>query len=264
MAKHSSRVDYMVDTTRGMVRTIQSQTGGDLVFAASLYRHGRKLNSIDLADATAFSRLIRQYVRSEQPDKVRVELKTQGDGVVRWVKQFELMERGGDEVVRPPAAANYAGLGEAEVNEMVMRRFQELERQKELERANQELSDLRERNQELERELEDMSSTVEAKKQVEYYSAIIGAALPGLARFFQATAIGPALSFLAGSTEQEKDSEPDQETSSTAEMVCDFIRSMTEQEVATLYLLMTEVEKDRTVIQKVLHYITQGEKTQQR
>ena len=66
------------------------------------------------------------------------------------------------------------------------KRFVELEKQKELERVNQELNELRERNGELERELEELTTTVEAKKQVEYYSSIIGAALPGLAKIQRA------------------------------------------------------------------------------
>jgi hypothetical protein len=137
----------------------------------------------------------------------------------------------------------------------------ELERQKELERVNQELNELRERNGELERELEELTTTVEAKKQVEYYSSIIGAALPGLAKFFEASAIGPALTFLAGSEDDKENGldEPLLEApmvSAPVDMLCNFIRTLNEQEIATLYLLMAEVEKDRSNIQRVLSYIT--------
>jgi hypothetical protein len=257
----------MVTTTKGMIRTIQSQGTGDLMFTATLYKHGRKLNSIELAEAGSFSRLIRQYVKSEQPDKVRVELKTMSDNVQKWMKQFDLQDSGETLSRSLPLpsptgySTGYAGLGEAEINDLVNKRFVELEKQKELERVNQELNELRERNGELERELEELTTTVEAKKQVEYYSSIIGAALPGLAKFFQATAIGPALNFLAGS----ENSLPESDTASSLEapvasapvdMLCNFIRTLNEQEIATLYLLMAEVEKDRSNIQRVLSYIT--------
>jgi hypothetical protein len=261
----------MVTTTKGMIRTIQSQGTGDLMFTATLYKHGRKLNSIELAEAGSFSRLIRQYVKSEQPDKVRVELKTMSDNVQKWMKQFDLQDSG-ETLSRSlplpsPTGYNtgYAGLGEAEINDLVNKRFVELEKQKELERVNQELNELRERNGELERELEELTTTVEAKKQVEYYSSIIGAALPGLAKFFQATAIGPALNFLAGSENSSENSSSESGTASSLEapvasapvdMLCNFIRTLNEQEIATLYLLMAEVEKDRSNIQRVLSYIT--------
>ena len=274
MSQLASRIDYMVTTTKGMIRTIQSQGTGDLMFTATLYKHGRKLNSIELAEAGSFSRLIRQYVKSEQPDKVRVELKTMSDNVQKWMKQFDLQDSG-ETLSRSlplpsPTGYNsghsgYAGLGEAEINDLVNKRFVELERQKELERVNQELNELRERNGELERELEELTTTVEAKKQVEYYSSIIGAALPGLAKFFQATAIGPALNFLAGSENSSENSSSESGTASSLEapvasapvdMLCNFIRTLNEQEIATLYLLMAEVEKDRSNIQRVLSYIT--------
>jgi len=267
MSQLASRIDYMVTTTKGMIRTIQSQGTGDLMFTATLYKHGRKLNSIELAEAGSFSRLIRQYVKSEQPDKVRVELKTMSDNVQKWMKQFDLQESSETLSRSLPVStyntghSGYAGLGEAEINDLVNKRFVELEKQKELERVNQELNELRERNGELERELEELTTTVEAKKQVEYYSSIIGAALPGLAKFFQATAIGPALNFLAGS----ENGLPESDTASSLEapvasapvdMLCNFIRTLNEQEIATLYLLMAEVEKDRSNIQRVLSYIT--------
>ena len=267
MSQLASRIDYMVTTTKGMIRTIQSQGTGDLMFTATLYKHGRKLNSIELAEAGSFSRLIRQYVKSEQPDKVRVELKTMSDNVQKWMKQFDLQDSGETLSRSLPVStyntghSGYAGLGEAEINDLVNKRFVELEKQKELERVNQELNELRERNGELERELEELTTTVEAKKQVEYYSSIIGAALPGLAKFFQATAIGPALNFLAGS----ENGLPESDTASSLEapvasapvdMLCNFIRTLNEQEIATLYLLMAEVEKDRSNIQRVLSYIT--------
>ena len=267
MSQLASRIDYMVTTTKGMIRTIQSQGTGDLMFTATLYKHGRKLNSIELAEAGSFSRLIRQYVKSEQPDKVRVELKTMSDNVQKWMKQFDLQESSETLSRSLPVStyntghSGYAGLGEAEINDLVNKRFVELEKQKELERVNQELNELRERNGELERELEELTTTVEAKKQVEYYSSIIGAALPGLAKFFQATAIGPALNFLAGSENSlpESDTASSLETpvaSAPVDMLCNFIRTLNEQEIATLYLLMAEVEKDRSNIQRVLSYIT--------
>ena len=45
-------------------------------------------------------------------------------------------------------------------------------------------------------------------------------------------------------------------------MLCEFIRTLNEQETATLYLLMAEVEKDRSTIQRVLNYITRQQTKQ--
>ena len=265
MTPLASKIDYMVSTTKGMIRTIQSQGASELMFSATLYKHGKKLNSIDLAEAVSFSRLIRQYVKSEQPDKVRVELKTLSDNVQRWMKQFDLQEVSDHIPKSIPASSTFNGLGEAEINDLVNKRFVELEKQKELERVHQELLELRERNGELEKELEELTTTVEAKKQVEYYSTIIGAALPGLAKFFQATSIGPALSFLAGAESNGSNNtevlEPPTANTQT-QMLCEFIGTLNEQETATLFLLMAEIEKDRSSIQRILNYITGNQSKQ--
>lgn len=254
----TSKVDYMVDTTRAMVKTIQAQGHDNLVFSAVLSRQGKRMNSIDLADAASFSKLIRNYVKTEQPDKVRVELKSSNDNVQRWMKQFELIEL--TDVMSKPNLG-YSGLGEAEINDMVAKRFEALERQKEAELTGQEVVELRERNTELEKEIEDLHEKIEAKKHVEYYSTIIGAALPGLAKFFEKSPIGPTLNFLSGTetTEEVELEEPvpsEEQPQTSVDLLCEFIRGLNEQEIATLYLLMVEVEKDRSTIGKVLQFIT--------
>jgi len=258
MPKGNQKIEYMVNTVRGMVRTIAAQTGGDLIFSALLYKNGRKLNSIELADAGAFSKLVRQYVKSEMPDKVRVELRTQGDNVQRWMKQFELEE--GPMVPSLPSNDHFLGLGEAEIGELVSKRFEELERQRELERAHQELSEMRLRNEELEREAEDLSSQLEAKNQLEHLLRILSMAFPGLARMLKGTAIGEFLGQLSGA-EGELEAprvSGSPETGETAGAVATMVRGLSEKEAAVLYLLLLEVEKDRTALQRVLDFITKG------
>lgn len=261
MPKTSPKIDYLVETARSMVRTIHSQGGDALVFSALLYKNGKKLNSIELADAAHLSKLVRQYIKSEGPDKVRIELKTQADGVQKWMKVFDLSDPVAD-VLRPLPAplSGYGGLGEAEVNDLVNKRFEELEKQRELERSNQELAELRKRNAELQRELEQLSDTLEAKNQVQHWAQILGMAMPGLARVLQGTALGPFTGMLAGQADGEAGELPAPEPlegNGLTEAICGFVRTLSEQETATLYLLMAEIEKDRTLVQQVLHYLTQ-------
>ncbi|MFZ4426666.1 MAG: hypothetical protein ACOYOO_05870 [Saprospiraceae bacterium] len=258
MAKGNPKLDYMVDTVRGMVRTIAAQTGGDLIFSALLYKSGRKLNSIELADAHAFSKLVRQYVKSEMPDKVRVELRTQGDNVQRWMKQFEL----GESPLGPalPNNENFLGLGEAEIGELVSKRFEELERQRELERAHQELAEMRLRHEELEREAEDLSAQLEAKNQMEHLLRILSMAFPGLARMLKGTPIGEFLGQLSGAEGELEAPRPSggAEDGETVAAVASMVRGLSEKEAAVLYLLLLEVEKDRSALQRVLDFITKG------
>jgi len=40
-------------------------------------------------------------------------------------------------------------------------------------------------------------------------------------------------------------------------MISAFCNTMTNQELGTMYLLLTEIEKDRGNLQRILHFITQ-------
>jgi hypothetical protein len=222
------------------------------------YRNGKKLNSIEQADVVNFSSLVRNYDKSENPDKVKVEFKDQKSGSLIWAKTFEWSDV--DEEI-PRALSGYSGLGEAEVNELVQRKFSEMERSKEMERMTEELQRLQAENEELEFQMQDMQHTLDAKKQVEYYSNIIGMALPGLAKFFTNSPVGSAFNFLAG-TDQEKsmdqssDGTKDTQRETILEMIISFVQTLDNQELGTIYLMLSEIEKDRSNIQKILQFIT--------
>ena len=141
-----------------------------------------------------------------------------------------------------------------------------MERSKELERMSSELTRLQALNEELEFQVQDMQNSLDAKKQVEYYTNIIGMALPGLAKFFTNSPIGTAMNFLAGNGETDKgittpkpdtQDQGDGQRDTILEMISAFCNTMTNQELGTMYLLLTEIEKDRGNLQRILHFITQ-------
>jgi hypothetical protein len=136
-----------------------------------------------------------------------------------------------------------------------------MERSRELERLSSELQRMTAINEELEFQVQDMQNSLEAKKQVEYYSNIIGMALPGLAKFFTNSPVGTAFNFLAGtdgekSLDQSSDGTKDTQRETILEMINSFVQTLDNQELGTMYLLLAEIEKDRSNIQKVLQFIT--------
>jgi hypothetical protein len=153
---------------------------------------------------------------------------------------------------------------------MVQRKFNEMERQKTLEQLQQELQQQKELNEELQFQVTDLQTTLDAKKQVEYYSNIIGMAMPGLAKFLTNTPVGTAMSFLAGTEEKDKEKKEldanEKEENKDAQndqrqgiisLITEFCSTLTNQELGTLYLLFIELEKDKENIQRILKFITQ-------
>ena len=132
----------------------------------------------------------------------------------------------------------------------------------------EELQRLQAENEELEFQMQDMQHTLDAKKQVEYYSNIIGMALPGLAKFLSNSPMGAAMNFLAGTDPEgndqvkEDDTEPkDSQRETILEMIASFCKTMSNQELGTMYLMLSEIEKDRTNLQRILQFITQAKQT---
>lgn len=245
-----------------MIKTFPKQGYTSVVFNATFYRNGKKLNAIDQADVSNFSQLVRNYDKSENPDKVKVEFKDIQKGVLIWAKTFDVNEIEED-IHR--TAGGFQGLGEAEVNEMVQRRFNELERQKTIEQLQAELQELKDHNNELEFQVSDLQTTLDAKKQIEYYSNIIGMAMPGLAKFFTGTPMAAAMSFLSGqedkkeleaAKDEEKKEQPPEQRQSIISLISEFCETLNNQELGSIYLLFIELEKDRSNIQRILKYIT--------
>jgi hypothetical protein len=248
-----------------MINTFPKQGYSNVVFNATFYRNGKKLNAIEQAEVTNFSQLVRSYDKSENPDKVKVEFKDQLKGVLIWAKTFEVNEL--DEEIQR-TTSNFSGLGEAEVNDLVQRKFAELERQKAIEQLQAELQVQKDLNADLQFQVSDLQTTLDAKKQVEYYSSIIGMALPGLAKFFTGTPVAEAMNFLAGQEEgkdlieESSTTNPDQRQS-IIKLIGEFSGTLSNQELGTLYLLFIEFEKDKSNIQKILRFITDPSHTQQ-
>ena len=261
------KIYHVIQVSQKMIQTFPKQGHVNVVFNAVFYRNGKKLNSIEQADVVNFSHLVRNYDKSENPDKVKVEFKDQESGNLIWAKTFQWTDV--DEEI-PRALSGYSGLGEAEVNDLVQRKFSEMERSKELERMTAELQRLQSENEELEFQMQDMQNTLDAKKQVEYYSNIIGMALPGLAKFLSNSPMGAAMNFLAGTDQEGKsidqtkelETEPkDSQRETILEMIASFCKTMSNQELGTMYLMLSEIEKDRTNLQRILQFITQSQPT---
>ncbi len=259
------KIYYVSQSGKKLEKTFEKQGYTNVVFNALFYRNGKKLNSIENAAIANFSTLVLSYNNAENPDKVKVEFKTAQDNVLIWSKVYDL-----DESLEniPKNLSGYAGLGEAEVNDLVQRKFSEMERSKELERLSVELGKVTAINEELQYQVLDMQASLDAKKQIEYYSSVIGMALPGLAKFFTGTPIGNAINYLSGTEESTsqldagKEKDPNQREA-ILELIQSFCQGLSNQELGTMYLLLSEIEKDKAVLKTILDLITQNNPTPQ-
>jgi len=222
----------------------------DVVCSAVLSRRGKKLNSIDRSPKENFTRLMHQYIQSEQPDKLRVELRSSGDALL-WSKTFSFEV----DPVEISKNTKFQGLGEAQIGELLNQKMAELRKQEELEQLRSETEQLSQENEDLRRQLDGLEQTVEAKKKVEYYANILGLAFPGLAKMLSTTPLGGTLGTLAGldTTESVSSGETEKNQRETIiELVSEFMVSLDDQALGQLYLVFIELSNNPTLIGTLL------------
>jgi len=81
--------------------------------SALLSRRGKKLNSIDRSPKENFTRLMHQYIESEQPDKIRVEVRNEDDALL-WSKSFTIEQEGPEVSARHRFCARRQRCGQEE------------------------------------------------------------------------------------------------------------------------------------------------------
>lgn len=249
---------YNIAATVRKAIQAQSLLGHErIICSALLWRRGKKLNSIDRSPQENFTRLMHQYIQSEQPDKLRVELRS-GDDALLWSKSFSF-ETESVEVSSP--TGDFQGLGEAQIGELLNQKIAELRRHEELEGLRSESESLQQENERLKRELEELEETVEAKKKVEYYANILGLAFPGLAKMLSTTPLGGTMGALAGlnaplNTPESTDNNEKNQRETIIELVTEFLNSLDDQQLGQIYLVFIELSHDPNLIGSLLPNIT--------
>lgn len=253
----TSRLYNLSSACKSAIKAQQIQGHEDIMCSAILYKKGKKLNSIDKADTKNFSRLMLTYVRNEDPDKMKIELRGDQDELL-WTKTFSIDPEPAVQISTPTESK---GLGEAEISDIVNQKLTEIRRSDELEDLRSYCDKLEQENEVLQKQLADAENVLDAKKQLEYYSNIIGLAFPGFAKMLKGTSIGPTLNMLAGI-----DSETDNDTASNSskserdsiiELVTEFLKTLDDINLGHLYLVFVELSNDPGLIPNLISLITQ-------
>ena len=274
---NTNRLNNLLRGIQKSIDLFESQGHTDVYFTAQFFRGGKKQNSIERGDLPNFAKGIRTYVTSEEADSARIEFFDDSSGKSIYSKAISEL-RSGDPAAKEVQVADttgeglngYSGLGEAQVrqvNDLIARRVDEERRNDEFQRLNREVDELRTKYAALEIERDELEASVAAKKGIEFYSTLVGAAFPGLAPLLTGTPLAQAAGFLAGTSDIKGNALPAKEAasedgSSIAAMVNEFCHTLNSQEASAVHLLFTAFETDRSKIQSALHYITTTSPTQ--
>jgi len=258
--------DALSNKLYGFNKTVKAAIGAQMIqghesimCSALLYRKGKRLNSIEKADSSSFSKLILNYVRNEDPDKLKVELRGNEDELL-WTKTFTLETESDREYQAKQAKTDVRGLGEAEVSELVSQKIQEIRRTDELEDLRSYRDQLETENDALQKQVGELQDVVDAKKNIEYYLNIVGLALPGLAKMLSKTSLGSSLGMLAGIEDPQQPSEQIQDKDqrqTIIDLVLEFMQSLDMTSLGHLYMVFVELSNNPALIPNLLSNLTQ-------
>lgn len=236
---------------RNAIKAQRIQGYDTVLCSAHLSKRGKKLNGIDRAAPENFAKLMRDFVISEEPDKMRVELKSDKEESL-WSKTYTLDI---EPEIKLLAQEEFRGLGQAEVAELVNQKIQEIRRSNELEELRSRRDELEQENNEIRSQLSELEGIVEAKKNIEYYSNIIGLALPGLAKMLSSTGLGSTLGMLAGidqPQEIQQGTQPKGQRETIIELVTEFMQGLDDTQLGHLYLVFVELSNNPALIATLL------------
>lgn len=258
---------------REKIRTFEKQ-GKNVVYTAIFITGKDKVKLVDRAPATQLA-LVGRNLKYENPDKVRIELY---DGEqsknMLWVAEIMVNQQGDED---KPSISGFQGLGEAEINQIVDERFRQRQQNLEYEQLKEQVAELSDENQGLQDELEtlrnekeELEKEIESKKNIRYYAGMLGDILEsfGIAK----EKIRTPLAGLMGITDVEKKKEEsvgfidnsglDKEVSPEEEkrneiinLISEYLRSSSNQTLANVFSIFSEIEKDELVADKVLQYL---------
>lgn len=270
----------LFDKNREVVKMLKGEkqlTDKQIYFTAVYSKLGKKIaESKDRTSLTAFTTVMTGRYQVCHPDSITVTWHNYDNSEKLFEYTFDISRPQRPAEPDTPSestapAATFSGLGEVEVNNLVEKRLTEMRQREEYERMREDYQKMQLQVADLENRNAELQHNIAAKETTESYMKILGMALPGLSKFFGGAGIlsmlagtdepaeAPALGTAAGTTDAAETVQqgPKDEREEMIFMLRDYmLDELSQQEVATLYLLFMEIQKDKSLIQKILTQIT--------
>ena len=249
-----------------MLKGEKKLTDKQIYFTAVYNKLGKKIaESKDKTSLTAFTTVVNGRYQVCQPDSITITWHNYDTEEKLFEHTFSISKtaaREAGETNETATQSGFQGLGEVEVNSLVEKRLTEMRQREEYDRMKEEHQKMCGRVSELEEIKNTLEQDIAAKETTESYMKIIGMALPGLSKVFGGASI---LSMLAGTDQPAAapelgtapESKPKDEREEMIAMLRDYMQEeLNQQEIATVYMLFMEIQKDKALIQKILTYLT--------
>ena len=270
----TKRLKESLCNIRTKIRTYQKQ-GKDVLYSAIFITGKQRDKLVDKAPTEQFS-LITKNLKSEVPDRIKIELYDGKDAVnTLWIKEIRLNE------FEPEIKStnSFQGLGEVEISRIIDDRFKERQRLEEYEQLKERVVELSDENEEyqdtierLENENERLEKVIESKTQIRYYAGMLGDILEGIG--IKKEKIRNPIASLMGISDD--DSETEKETNETEveepifkpkvsgdeakrneiiTLIADYLQASDNNTLANVFTIFSEIEHNPAITADILNCI---------
>lgn len=270
-----SKYTLNLSNIRTKIRTYQEQ-GKDVLFSAIFITGKEKTKLVERAPVGQLS-LVTKNLKCENPDKIRIELY---DGKESpnplWLKEL-ILTQPEPEVEQP----GFKGFGEVEINRIVDERFRERQRLAEYETLKERVLELTGENEELHDSIEELENEnsrleqeLEAKKQIKYYTGMLGdifesfgiskdrikkpiAELMGINDSEEKPKLSGSKTDNSGIVDEKQTeaSSEEQKRSEIIALIAEYLKTTSNQTLANVFSIFSEIEADNEIADKIIHYI---------
>ena len=250
-------------------------------FSVTVFTNNKSHCAIEMEPVGSMTRRINNVIKAEEPEIVKVDLFTEGG---KWLvgNVCDLRAKNANQ-----PSQNFQGLGEAEINSIVEKRFDEKKKEYEFNEMTETVKDLSEENEELQARIEELeklnnelSQSLEQKKQIRYYAGMLGDILEsiGIRKEKLSKPIAELMGIdekpeqrqIAGRTdnsgivEETAFQQPNSGTPMTTDeqkrfeiisLISQFLNSVDNQLLGELFTIFSEIETNRTLAPEILEYI---------
>jgi len=270
----TKRLKESLCNIRTKIRTYQKQ-GKDVLYSAIFITGKQRDKLVDKAPTEQFS-LITKNLKSEVPDRIKIELYDGKDAVnTLWIKEIRLNEF--EPEIKP--TNSFQGLGEVEISRIIDDRFKERQRLEEYEQLKERVVELSDENEEyqdtierLENENERLEKVIESKTQIRYYAGMLGDILEGIG--IKKEKIRNPIASLMGISDD--DSEKEKETNETEveepifkpkvsgdeakrneiiTLIADYLQASDNNTLANVFTIFSEIEHNPAITADILNCI---------
>jgi predicted RNase H-like nuclease (RuvC/YqgF family) len=169
----ASSVTYFLKSLHAKANK-EIEKGIEICFNASVVNNNKSQKMLDMEPVDTMTKQINNMVKTEKPEIIKVDLLTE-DG--KWIEGNVCDLRAKSTVSK---TQNFQGFGEAEINALVERRFEEKKKDDDFIEMKDIVKDLATENEELkarvaelEKENEEMEQSLERKKQIKHYAGMV-------------------------------------------------------------------------------------------